>query len=51
MPSLHVFRFHQLIQIDLLRPRQPFVEVHRVPGIVRFLGDRSAAAGLRLESC
>src|SRR5271165_3114034 len=31
---------HQLIQVDLLGPRQPLVEVNRVPRVERFLGHR-----------
>src|SRR5919108_5673863 len=35
---LGVVRLHQIFEIDLLRPGQPFVEVHRVPCVDRFFG-------------
>src|SRR6476646_3036764 len=37
---VNIFRLQQLLEIYLLRPRQPFVEVHRVPGVVGLLGNR-----------
>src|SRR6202049_2791984 len=31
---------HQFFQINLLRPRQPLIEVHGIPGVPRFLAPR-----------
>src|ERR1700738_5341204 len=37
---LCVAGLHQFFPINLLRPRQPLVEVHGIPGVHRFLGHR-----------
>src|SRR5208337_1789623 len=40
-PFLCVGGFHQFVEIDLLGASQALVEVNRIPGVERFLGDRN----------